>query len=49
MGGGLMARCFDLEGVREVGSRSRERRRGGTSVTGRGSSSVGNQRASRRH
>jgi hypothetical protein len=32
---------FSLEGSREVGSQSGERRRGGASVTGRGSSSVG--------
>jgi hypothetical protein len=32
---------FSLEGAREVGSQSGERRQGGVSVTGRGSSSVG--------
>jgi hypothetical protein len=36
----LMAGHFGLEGVREVGSRSGERMRGGVSVTGRGSSSA---------
>jgi hypothetical protein len=32
----LMAGRFGLEGAREVGSRSGERRRGGAAVTGRG-------------
>jgi hypothetical protein len=32
---------FGLEGAREVGNRSGERRRGSVSVTGRGSSSTG--------
>jgi hypothetical protein len=36
-----MAGRLGLEGTREVGSQSGERRRGGTSVTGRGSSSTG--------
>jgi hypothetical protein len=36
-----MAGHFGLEGVREVGSRSGERRQGSASVTGRGSRPAG--------
>jgi hypothetical protein len=36
-----MAGRLGLEGTREVGSQSGERRRGGMSVTGWGSSSMG--------
>jgi hypothetical protein len=36
-----MADHFSLEGMSGVGSQSGERRRGGMSITGRGSSSVG--------
>jgi hypothetical protein len=36
-----VAGCFGLEGVREVGSGSGERRRGGASITGRVNSSAG--------
>jgi hypothetical protein len=41
----LMADRFGLEGVREVGSRSGERRRGGATVTGRGTARQGIQRS----
>jgi hypothetical protein len=36
-----MADHFSLEGMSGVGSQSGERRRGGMSITGRGSSSIG--------
>jgi hypothetical protein len=40
----LMASRFSLEGVREVGSRSGERRQGGVAVTGRGTARQGSRR-----
>jgi hypothetical protein len=39
-----MAGCFSLEGTREVGSQSGERRRGGVAVTGRGIARQGSRR-----
>jgi hypothetical protein len=39
-----MAGRFGLEGAREVGSRSGERRRGGAAVTGRGPARQGSRR-----
>jgi hypothetical protein len=39
-----MADRFGLEGVREVGSRSGERRRGGAAITGRGTARQGSRR-----
>jgi hypothetical protein len=40
----LMAGRFGLKGVREVGSRSGERRQGGAVVAGRGTTRQGNRR-----
>jgi hypothetical protein len=39
-----MADCFGIEGVREVGSRSGERRRSSAAVTGRGTARQGSRR-----